>query len=41
MLVKAGTGIGFSFVVRSWTEMEIKCVKGMHMLNIVTYHFKV
>ena len=38
MLIKAGTGFPFSFGVRSWMEMGVKAI---HMLNIVTYHFKV
>ena len=29
ILVKAGSGLRFSFGVRAWTEMEIWCVKGM------------
>ena len=33
LLVKAGSGLGLSFGVRAWTEMEIRCVKGMYRLN--------
>ena len=29
LLVKAGSGVGFSFEVRAWTEVEIRCVKVM------------
>ena len=28
LLVKTGSGVGFSFGVKAWTEMEIRCVKG-------------
>ena len=27
---------GFSFGVRAWTEIEIRCEKGMHMLKVVS-----
>ena len=27
LLAKAGSGRGFSFGVRAWTEMKIQCVK--------------
>ena len=30
LLVKAESGLGFSFGVRAWTEMEIWCVKDMY-----------
>ena len=36
LLVKAGSGLGFSFGVRVWTEMEIQCVKGMCRLKLVS-----
>ena len=36
LLAKAGSGLGFSFGVRAWTEMEIRCVKGMYMLILVS-----
>ena len=36
LLAKAGSGLGFSFGVRSWTEMEIWCVKGMYRLKLVS-----
>ena len=33
LLIKAGSGLGFSFGVRAWTEMETRCVKGMYRLT--------
>ena len=36
LLVKAGSGLGFSFGVRAWTEMEIWCVEGMYRLKLVS-----
>ena len=36
LLVKAESGLGFSFGVRTWTEMEIWCVKGMYRLKLVS-----
>ena len=36
LFVKAGSGLGFSFGVRAWTEMEIWCVKGMYRLKLVS-----
>ena len=36
LLAKAGSGLGFSFGVRAWTEMEIRCVKGMCRLKLVS-----
>ena len=36
LLAKAGSGVGFSFGVRSWTEKEIWCVKGMYKLKLVS-----
>ena len=36
LLAKAGSGRRFSFGVRAWTEMEIRCVKGMHRLKLVS-----
>ena len=33
LLVKAGSGLGFSCGVRACKEMEIQCVKGKYMLN--------
>ena len=35
LLIKAGSGHGLSFGVRAWTEMEIRCVKGMCGLKVV------
>ena len=35
-LAKAGSELGFSFGVRAWTEMEIRCIKGMFRLKLVT-----
>ena len=34
-LIKARSGLGFSFGVRAWTEVEIRCVKGMYRLKLV------
>ena len=36
LLIKAGSGVGFSFGVRAQTEMEIWCVKGMYRLKVVS-----
>ena len=36
LIVKAGSGLKFSFGVRAWTEMEIQCVKGMYRLKLVS-----
>ena len=36
LLAKAGSGVGFSFVVRARTEMEIWCVKGMFRLKLIS-----
>ena len=36
LLAKAGSGLRFSFGVRAWTEMEIRCVKGMYRLKLVS-----
>ena len=36
LIVKAGSGLTFSFGVRAWTEIEIWCVKGMHRLKLVS-----
>ena len=36
LLSKAGSGRKFSFGVRTWTEMEIRCVKGMRKLKLVS-----
>ena len=36
LLVKAGNGLGFSFGVRARIEMEIRCVKGMYRLKLVS-----
>ena len=35
LLINAGSGLGFRFEVRAWTEMEIWCIKGMFMLKVV------
>ena len=35
LIVKAGSGLRFSFGVRAWTEMEIQCIKGMQRLKLV------
>ena len=36
LLAKAGSGLGFSFGVRAWTELEIWCVKGMYRLKLTS-----
>ena len=36
LLAIAGSGPRFSFGVRAWTEMEIRCVKGMYRLKLVS-----
>ena len=41
LLVKAGSGVGFSFGVRARTEMEIWCVKGMFRLKLISQVKKV
>ena len=34
LIVKAESGLRFSFGVRAWTEMEVRCVKGMYRLKL-------
>ena len=36
LLAKAGSGVGLSFGVRALTEMEIRCVKGMLRLKLIS-----
>ena len=36
LLAKAGSGLRFSFGVRAWTGMEIRCVIGMYRLKLVS-----
>ena len=36
LLIKAESALGFSFGVRAQTEMKIWCVKGMHLLKVVS-----
>ena len=36
LIVKAGSGLRFRFGVRAWTEMEIRCVKGMYRVKLVS-----
>ena len=36
LLIKAESGLGFSFGVRAQTEMKIRCVKGMYLLKVVS-----
>ena len=36
LLINAGNGLWFSFEVRAWTEMEIRCVKDKFMLRVVS-----
>ena len=35
LLAKAGSAIRFSLGVRAWTEMKIRCIKGMYRLKPV------
>ena len=39
LIVKAGSGLRFSFGVRAWTEMEIQCVNTLHAEIIYTSPF--
>ena len=34
-VIKATSGHRYSFGVRAWTEIEIRCIKGMCGLNVV------
>ena len=36
LLAKDESRLRFSFEVRAWTEMEIRCVKGMYRLKLVS-----
>ena len=36
LLVKAGSVHGFSYGGRAWTEMEIRFIKGMYRLKLVS-----
>ena len=36
LLVKTGSGVGFSFGVKAWTEMEIRWVKGMYRIKLIS-----
>ena len=36
LLAKAGSGLRFRFGVRAWTEVEIRCIKGMYRLKLVS-----
>ena len=36
LLAKAGSELVFSFGVRACTEMEIRCIKGMYRLKLVS-----
>ena len=36
LVINAESGLGFSFGVRAWTEMEIWYVEGMFKLQVVT-----
>ena len=36
LLVKAGSGVRLSFGVRARTEVEIRCVKGMFRLKLIS-----
>ena len=35
-LAKAGSELRFSFGVGAWTEMKIRCVKGMYRLKVAS-----
>ena len=35
LLAKAGSGVGFSFGVKFWTEMEIWCINSMYRLKLI------
>ena len=35
-LLRLEVEVGFSFGVKDWTEMEIRCVKGMYRLKLVS-----
>ena len=36
LFIKAGSGLELSFGVRAWTEMEMRCIKGMYKLKQVS-----
>ena len=36
LLAKAGSGVGLSFGVRALTQIEIRCVKGMFRLKLIS-----
>ena len=36
LLVNAGSGLVFSFGVRAWTERELRSIKGIHRLKLVS-----
>ena len=36
VLIKAQSALGFSFTARAQTDMKIECVKGMHLLKVVS-----
>ena len=36
LLIEGESALGFSFGVRAQTEIKIWCVKGMHLLKIVS-----
>ena len=36
LLNKAESALGLSFGVRAWTKVKIWCVKGMHLLMVVS-----
>ena len=35
-LLRLKVETGFSYVVRAWTEIEIRCIKGMYRLKVVS-----
>ena len=36
LLAKAGSELRFSFGARAWSEIEIRCVRGMYRLKLVS-----
>ena len=40
LLIKAGTGVGYSFGVRALTEMKMWSIKDMHRLKVFSGEIK-
>ena len=36
LLIEAESALGFGFGVGAWPEMKIWCIKGMHLLEVVS-----